>query len=216
MDSNQYVFNKKIVGLILALKGDIPSDVASLEKRIEHIYTTCNPKAYDPSNPAATFSPVQYAMLFNFGYTAFEDADGEIFYFDGNYEMDALKAQFAYVIADPNARSDHRTQPANQAVLSSNLKLLARAAVSGGASDELALFAISEMEDALSKRHFEDAAVLSDAYREILADILAAFKTDGAGEVVLDRLETLLTTRSETELIVDSEGVARPDKGQWS
>lgn len=213
MSTNQERFNDAYTAVIAQLDGSSPTDVLTLDERLSDLSEACNPLAYDPSNPRGTFTPAQYAKLFNFGFTALMDSDGEIFYFDDNPDVDDLKAQNAYVVAKPRAKSADRSQDANQAVLTEMLNLLVRSA--GSASDELATYALDVIEDALSLYN-RCPAVLTDSYRSVLADILVAFKNDGAGEVVLDRLESLLTARSHTALIVDSNGVARPDKGLWS
>ncbi|WP_226759271.1 hypothetical protein, partial [Arthrobacter sp. SO3] len=155
----------------------------------------------------------EYGTLFNFGYTAIQDSDGETFYFVENPDRDGLKAQFAYLVADPQSTSADRSQAANQAVVAEMLKLLVRSA--GSASDELAVYAIGVVEDALSMSN-RSPAVLSDAYRAVLANTLRDFGHDGADPAVLDRLESLVLLRSTTRLIVDAEGVARPDAGMWS
>lgn len=211
MSTNQDTFNFAYEGVIAELDGSALADVSVLESRIARMYRACNPLAYDPNDPPATFTPSQYAHLFNFGFTAITDDNGETFYFAENYELDLLKNRFAYLVADPESNSIHRSQDANQAVFAEALKLLVRS--EGSASDELALYAIEVMEDALSMSN-RRSAVLSDAYRVIIAGVHTAFKDDGADEVVLDRLEALLSRRSRTSLIVDAEGIARTDPKQ--
>lgn len=212
MSTNQELLEEAYKAIDSQLNGSSETNISELQEALSVLFDACNPMSYDPSNPAAVMSPSQYANLFNYGYEAITDSEGETFYLSEHPELEVLKSQFSYLIADPNAKSVDRNQHGNQAVLTEMLNMLVRA--SGSASDELALYAIGVIEDALSKRN-RNAAVLDDAYREILAEIHAAFKMDGAGEVVLDRLETLLSLRSKTSLIVDSNGIARPDKGKW-
>ncbi len=213
MSTNQELLNDAYRAVDSQLNGSSEINVSKLEESLSDLYEVCNPMAYDPSNPAGVMSVSQYAHLFNYGYEAITDSEGETFYFSENPELEGLKSQFAYLIADPNATAMDRTQASNQAVVTEALNMLVHA--SGQATDELALYCISLIEDALSSRN-RNAAVLDDAYREIIAMVHAAFKKDDAGEVVLDRMETLLSLRSQTSLIVDANGIARPDMGKWS
>lgn len=213
MSTHQDLFNDAYAAVIAQLDGSARTDVEALEAHIESLYRACNPRAYDPSNPPAQMTPAQYVCLFNYGFSAVTDAEGETIYFDEHYEWEQLKARFAYLVAHPESTAADRNQSANQAVLVEMLKLLVRS--NGSASDELALHVLNVIEDALSSRNHEPA-VLSDVSRGTLDGILKAFCAEGADAVVLDRLEALLTTRSHTRLIVDNDGVARPDKGKWS
>jgi hypothetical protein len=213
MTTNQELFNVAYKRFIDQLTGTTEPDVLELGDYCDQMFEACNPLAYDPSDPPAVPTIATYSRMFNYGFSAITDEYGETFYFDENHEFTALENQFAYLIASPVAKSQHRSHPANQAAFSEMVKMLNHTA--GNASDELALYVIGVMEDALSP-HNPAPAVLSDAYREILAESLAAYKEDGAAEAVCDRLETLLAQRSATRLIVDAQGVARPDAGKWS
>ncbi|MCB5292030.1 hypothetical protein [Arthrobacter sp. SO3] len=60
MSTNKERFNDAYAAAISHLGGISTTDLPALEDCLADLYKACNPLAYDPSNPAAIFTPAQY------------------------------------------------------------------------------------------------------------------------------------------------------------